>query len=138
MGGGRMAGQDRSMLGGMKALILVKAMYHDTEHTALPVFPGQHSPESCFENVCLSMITNRARWVVMAHVSDPSPCRDRNRWWSLPTNQYCCIKSRPLLTVGWRTLSLPSAIRQISWSRRCRWKQPGLESASASHMRKNL
>ena len=28
MGGGRMAGQDRNMLGGMKALILVKTTHH--------------------------------------------------------------------------------------------------------------
>ena len=133
MGGGRMAGQDRSMLGGMKALILVKPTIPSSQSTSHVVCLQQlFSNGTWFKDIHL------VRWGVMAHVFDHSPCLDRNLWSSLQTNQYCSIKSRLWWTVGWLMLCLPSATRPTSLSRRCRWKLPGSESASASHMRKNL
>ena len=47
MGGGRMAGQDRSMLGGMKALILVNPSITSKQPSLLPlvVFVMKHFPE---------------------------------------------------------------------------------------------
>ena len=133
MGGGRMAGQDRSMLGGMKALILVKPTIPSSQSTSHVVCLQQ-----LFSNGTWIKDIHLVRWGVMAHVFDHSPCLDRNPWSSLQTNQYCSIKSRLWWTVGWLMSCSPSATRPTSLSRRCRWKLPGSESASASHMRKNL
>ena len=67
MGGGRMAGQDRSMLGGMKALILVNPSITSKQPSLLPlvVFVMKHFSEM------FAVMFTFFRWEVTGHAFGP-------------------------------------------------------------------